>query len=434
MATLLLARYAGQSPADCWRARERKRVTSGQYISAPDSFPQWEITIGRTEWFRAGADAHYVHVSTDDPSKIAYTPDERHGREDRQLRTKPGKYLRKYFAHVLPEAEITRLARNYLEANAQAELHFAETADEIEKCYRNGPRSCMSNSDSVRAYAGHGLKIAYIADKDGDATGRAVCWPEKLVFATIYGDSARLKGALLRAGYTSGDDRAFEGAQLACNEAEDGGYVCPWLDTSPCSVSVAHADGVQVLRITRNGDFEAQETSGVIGGVACERCGDCASGEDTHYVAEQTWCNSCYESYGFWCENCEEAYDTDDSREVHPDPHEAARNQYTQLMCSFCAEDNATECEECDKLTVNEGCVEVAGTDLCNGCAEGRVYVCEHCETDCDNKQSTPREITPEGSGHYETWCNSCASEAHSCPEHCGEGFESEGDAKACCA
>ncbi len=139
-AVLLLTATAGERPADTlapdWRERERALFADGTYTALP-----WE-DIGF--WRGSTAEAeHYAHVSTADPSKIAYTPSGKHGAADRQVRMKPGKYLNKYFGDVLTAAQIASFAGKFAEANEQHELHIAEEPDECARVYIDGPRSCM---------------------------------------------------------------------------------------------------------------------------------------------------------------------------------------------------------------------------------------------------------------------------------------------------
>ncbi len=439
----LLALYAGQTPAECWRAREEGKFARGEYMAASISLP----------WYRCGMEdtqravkAHYCHVSVEDPSKIAFTPSERHGREDRQVRMKPGKYLRKFYSTDLSENEITEYARKFAATNEKVDFQLAETADEIEEVYTDGPHSCMSNSASVRAYAGHGLAVAYITGKDGDPTARAVCWPEKSIFARIYGDESRLLSSLLRAGYrragsqlrdqAPGEARGnvprapdFEGATLDAEQA-DSGWVCPWFDFSPNTVGPVSTPEGTVLRVSRGGEFTANSTEGVIGGRLCEHCNEHCSDEESYYVSEQNWCESCYESYGFHCEQCEESYHTDDSREVHADRD--ARHSYTQYWCTGCAGDDAEECEECNKLYCSDGIIGTEnGTVLCKECADEKLTCCERCDSTVEIDETRP--VLPEGEARdTETWCNSCAgSDSRDC-KNCDNRFAPAGDEWRC--
>ena len=67
-----------------WQCREVGRFDDGTYQRVPwaadDAYPE-----------------HYVHVSVDAPGMIAYTASAEHGHLDRQTRTKPGRYLERFY-------------------------------------------------------------------------------------------------------------------------------------------------------------------------------------------------------------------------------------------------------------------------------------------------------------------------------------------------
>jgi hypothetical protein len=88
---------------------------------------------------------HYPRLCEEDPEKLVYTPSEEWGQQDRQLRTRPGRYLRKHFGTTLNEEEIDKWVQEYNKLNGTAELLLATTADDIEHVYTHGPNSCMSH-------------------------------------------------------------------------------------------------------------------------------------------------------------------------------------------------------------------------------------------------------------------------------------------------
>ncbi|MHC4093516.1 MAG: hypothetical protein ACYSVY_25130, partial [Planctomycetota bacterium] len=204
-----------------WKERERSKFRSNEYKDVPWHAEGWAIGS------MPDLD-HFAHVSTADPSKLAYTASEKHGEADRQTRMKPGKYLKKYFGDVLDAKEIQRWAGAFAGENENIEVGFATDPDDIVEVYENGPRSCMSSQDAVRVYGAGDLAIAYLGPQD-DATARALCWPAKQVFGRIYGDGARLGQALMAMGYSEAGRTGFNGARLLL-EREGSGYVCPYID------------------------------------------------------------------------------------------------------------------------------------------------------------------------------------------------------------
>jgi formylmethanofuran dehydrogenase subunit E len=395
-----------------WRAREFARQLSGEYVKLPwQTEPWW---IASTE-----AGDHYAHVSSEDPSKIAYTPDERHGREDRQLRTKPGRYLNKYFKDVLTPVDIAHWAGVFAGENERLTLRFARTPDDIESVYANGPSSCMGHSAGAfrssehpaRMYGAGDLAVAYIAE-NGDPTARALCYPEKKVYGTIYGDAARLEPLLEGAGFECEDRRTghtFYGARMLYVE-QGGGFIAPYLDIS---AEVEIEGGYLVL--CQNG-IECSSTNGVTGGVRCERCEEYTHEDSTTSVDNDTWCEDCYEQYAVYCERCEESTNGDGARSVNT--AEPGDRSSEETWCEYCVDNHATRCNECGEYALYT--TEVGTSTWCWGCVENGAAHCERCEeyVPCeDTKQIDP------GSRNEETWCEDCAkSDAFEC-EDCGDLF-----------
>src|SRR4051812_6138886 len=71
-----------------WRTRETDRFygydTENKYERTPWHYEAWSNRD------------HYCHVSLKNPGMIAYTPDDEHGVQDRQIRLTPGRYLARF--------------------------------------------------------------------------------------------------------------------------------------------------------------------------------------------------------------------------------------------------------------------------------------------------------------------------------------------------
>lgn len=249
---------------------------------------------------------HRPHPAASDPRKVAYYASEEHLASGRATVTKPGRYIRKFFGDGMGDQEIERMAHMWEEQHALRELHVTQDADVIEEVYANGPRSCMSHSahsfDSschpARVYAGPDLAVAYIGEPD-DADGRAVVWPEKKIFARLYGDVDRIRASLVAAGYRASSN--FNGARVQRIE-DGGGFVMPYLD-----VCGNFDDDGEFLILSDNGEHNGEETNGIGGGgprCYCERCGDRVDDDQATYVeAEYGYlCEYCLENNYFWCD------------------------------------------------------------------------------------------------------------------------------------
>lgn len=209
------------------------------YREAAGVYPEATSVI---RWLRNNiAKQHFPHVSHEDPSMVAYTPDRQSGINDRQVRTTMGKLLRKFLL-VVPDAEIARL-----EARHRAEMDTSfETANTIEaieaafvvagdgSCMRYGKEHWGLNDYHVSAaYAAPGMGIAYTKNERGLVNARTVIWtnPEDAAdkrYVRIYGDQA-LKRRLESAGYRLA---GLAGAKLAAlkDSAYPHEFVMPWID------------------------------------------------------------------------------------------------------------------------------------------------------------------------------------------------------------
>jgi hypothetical protein len=267
---------------------------------------------------------HFVHVSDDDNTMLAYTPNPEKGRQDVQIRMKVGKYLQKYYAEHLDNEAIKKWVDRHREKCEEGLILWASTEDEIEEVYLNGPQSCMDGRADqmrywevntggvhpVRAYAGPDTVVAY-TKRDGRINARTVCHigvtPPR--YTRVYGDSmlaTRLREMGFVDEYSGGSNAlGLDGARLLKLPApgKQDFYILPYLDTP---VQMVEIDG-DYIRIARNGDSAAATREGRVyienpaGHEPCVCCGNmfsprkltpvhgggkvCASCRDTHYVS-----------------------------------------------------------------------------------------------------------------------------------------------------
>ncbi len=195
-------------PDDIWRDRERLRFANGAY--------KLVIWDGMNWWDKNHNPNHFAHVSVKDPTRIAFTKDSRDGTKDIQTSMKPGKYLTEFFAKVLTADQIRTYAMQHSMKFENKELKFVTTPEEIQRVYK--PRlgcSCFSDTTKANLYGSGDFAVAYIEDKTGAITARAVCAPERKIFARTYGDDYRLRKLLNEAGYTASSFRSdWQGLRL----------------------------------------------------------------------------------------------------------------------------------------------------------------------------------------------------------------------------
>lgn len=189
-----------------WRKREQDRLDSGEYTKVP-----W----ASAKWFQNAKDCvdHFLHVSKEDPSQIAFTESNDKGLLDKQVRMAPSKYLTRFFAKQIKEATIRRWLAVYKKKyGSNFDLKLARTAKEIVKVYTEGPSSCMKGNKYVSVYATPDLAVAYIQKKDR-IVARTVVWPKKKLYCNYcYGDTELIREVLKEEGYKASN--RFKGARL----------------------------------------------------------------------------------------------------------------------------------------------------------------------------------------------------------------------------
>ena len=385
-----------------WRQREQARFDSGEYQPLPWRNMAWFLN---SEACRN----HYAHVSTERDGMVAFTESPEKGVADRQTRQRPGTYLQRFYADVLSADEIQKLARDYAGRFEDNVLLLANTADEIERVYVEGPRSCMSGKPSeysspfhpVRVYAAGDLAVAYVM-RGGSIVGRALCWPQEKKHSRIYGDEDRLGPLLRAAGYRSG---SLRGARLLRERANGGGFVCPYIDHD-----FSVEDRGDFLHIS--GDIRAENTNGLIDieeGEYCPHCEERSDPDDFYYMEDlgESWCESCadndafvcartgerfgrrrsvtlmangdywsndeFENHGFTCDATGENHHMDDA--VHVDGG---------TWCQSHFDDHGFQCHGCSDCFSNDDGQEVDGD-----------WYCVDCAPEPDEPESIePRELT----------------------------------------
>lgn len=307
-----------------WQEREAAKFADGSYSPVP-----WDGEA----WFSRSA--HYVHLSTVQPGKVAFTADDTKGASDVQTVMAPGRYLNRFWSEVLTPAQIGTWAATVGNGSDDDGFRLAHSPEDIADVYKRGPRSCMSGSSfdsSVHPcsiYGAGDLALAYLVDGD-TVTARALVWPDKLRSSRVYGDITRMKVALEARGYV--DTYDFDGARLLRIE-ERGGFVVPYIDRGG-----VHDDGGEFLTMAQHD-----------GNVGCQNQNGISDDEET-----------------FHCEYCEENFASDD--------YFTYVSSLGYSVCECCI-DNFTECECCQRHTSYTTSVVMSVGRWGNNFDE----VCEHC-------------------------------------------------------
>lgn len=278
---------------------------------------------------------HFAHISIDDPLMVAFTKNDEMGLADRQTRMSSEAYLKRYWPDAFTASEIDTLVQVHNETYVDHAFKLATVPDEIEQVYTNFDRSCddvatscMRGTDwkygehPCRVYGAGDLAIAYLTNKDGETTHRALCWPERKLYSRMYGKGDRLHARLKMAGYSKsayydGGGASLEGARLLrieldCNSEE---FVMPYVDEN-----IPAKDDGKFLILSRAGRICTRQTNGTTAeepeegdGDLCSICEERVDETTNVYTrANQTssvqMCECCRGSLAFWCDGYEKYF------------------------------------------------------------------------------------------------------------------------------
>lgn len=258
--------HLSQSVGDIWpNHREQYREMCGVY---PPATSVLEEMRGYTY-----ISQYWPHVSKDDPTLIAYTPDKACAHADRQIRTTIGKFLRKV-AILMSDKEIARIEHRH-KSELDPTFKTTATQDGIERVYTTmaGDTACMRYSKGRFGFTDYhpsavyanvpGLALAYLEDEDGTPIARSLIYdnpanPADKRYVRLYG-APQLKAKLERSGYRLAGLRGVPLRKLRDPSIQDPlQYVMPYLDnpggpSSSCNDEaaqyVAHIEGEDTWRV-----------------------------------------------------------------------------------------------------------------------------------------------------------------------------------------
>ena len=265
---------------------------------------EWKPTPWKNEaWFKPEP-WHFCHVSTVDPTQVAYYPTLRHLMDRREVRTRPGRYLTKYF----PDQD----AKHWAEMMSARTIQFVEDDDKEgwEWVYEHpySFNSCMSfkawgdytapdpHPCSIYARKGNGLRLAWIGNgfksDEGQVFARAIVRGKEYV--RVYGDDT-LHTLLQAQGFTQ-NKMALLGAELE-KVWDDGRIICPYLDGNNKDDKPEIEIRDDHLLVVEDG-YKASRTDGYLNYtcITCEDCGCMVDEDNSVSVGEyedRRVCESC---------------------------------------------------------------------------------------------------------------------------------------------
>lgn len=164
------------------------------------------------------AQHHFFPVVSPDSSMISIIPTAEYGIRDRRVELTFGKFLTRYYGHLLAAHDIRDFEQIFRATYSCDDVKFGQTSEEWLRVYVDGPNSCMSKPlnelrshiHPVLAYANlpH-LRVAYL-ERNGSVSARTVVWEDpaqsKKCFIRVFGDKT-LASKLQRLGYKVGNLR-----------------------------------------------------------------------------------------------------------------------------------------------------------------------------------------------------------------------------------
>ena len=285
-----------------WHAHQQQQhgihpvVIKAMGMARPDDWQQLLL-----EW---------PHKAQSDPSRLAYTANERKGTDDKQAITTVGKYLTKHFS-TLPDHAIRDLAA----LCGKGDCFIVNTSVQMIHHLERGPKSCMqwgeSNVDEhpYQAYAPeHGWGLA-VRTMGGDTIGRALVVKnegEKYFVRSYFrnddGYSGRddvLEAWLKEDGYEHRGGWNCGQRLKHIDDSNNCGFVAPYLDGCNQTVSIKG----NTLVIDDDGEYECSNTDGdadTTDSNDCSDCGDRVRSGDGYWVG--------YHEDSLVCSDCEDNY------------------------------------------------------------------------------------------------------------------------------
>lgn len=241
-----------------------------------------------------------------DPTRLAYTQDDRAGEADRQTITTIGKYLRRHFPD-LSDHEIRDIQALHIVNGVKIVRTTAEMIYHLQR----GPKSCMvSSSFAHHPYECYDPAFGWamaVREEGNDTVGRALINDsdsDNKIYVRSYrknGDGYsqtddQIEAWLKSQGYTKASD--WEGLKLKAIEHR-GAYVAPYLDGNCKTADLKHPFGAEYFIITDDGAYDMSSTCGFAdesNRSTCEDCGDSFNEDDGYWVGvseDVHVCGSC---------------------------------------------------------------------------------------------------------------------------------------------
>jgi hypothetical protein len=241
----------------------------------------------------------FPYMSTSSPGQLAYQPiDDGYRENDRQVRTKPGRFLNKFYDLT---ADQVRGAVSTINTEQPYQLKFAKTPEEFTKVYLSGPSSCMTHGIDwydcsrsskrlpISVLANGNIQVAYLELSSGIIPARALVVNDDKRYVEIYANNDAMDDAynILRSylediGYAK-NGTCLIGEEIELLRTDQGDIVCPYIDYGGLMVDVLSNS----LLITGEGCGERQPNYNT--GTLADK------GEDDNENEGLRYCDGCEE-------------------------------------------------------------------------------------------------------------------------------------------
>ena len=291
-----------------WFKREFARHFAPATFKAQRTFPSF-----CTEDFFISdevAPLTFPHYSAQEPGQVAFQPvDTDYKEADRQIRTKPGRYLNKFLDLDTDQVRKCVAIEN---GNKNVQLKFAKTVEEFTNVYLRGPSSCMSHSIDwydasactgrlpVSVLANGDIEIAYLELDSGIIPARALVVQSKQQYVEVYcnndamdGARGELRSRLEDAGYSQSGEALVDQKIERIPIGDDEAFVCPYIDSG--GLPVDDEGDHLIIRESGYGSMTPNYSTGVC--TTSNYCHECDehTETDTHYVesVDHDVCENC---------------------------------------------------------------------------------------------------------------------------------------------
>jgi hypothetical protein len=344
-----------------------------------------------TDWHQLVLE--YPYISESDPSRLAYTRDERSGINDRQTVTTIGKYLARHFPDV-SDHMIREIAAQYSGATCKIMNTMPEMLDVV----RNGAKSCMTmihRDDSEHPYQAYDPELGWSIAVRMDGTtyrARALVYtdPESETDTAYFVRSYNKPDN--PSSYSQPDDLLeawLKGQGIAKRDSWEGAvlryipygdfFLAPFLDGHDKQVEITSSVR-RLMTVTSGGEYTFDNTDGTptnsAGDCECANCGDMFHEDDGHWAGvhgDDHICDYCAR------DNYTYAYTRHGNQHyIHSDDVVYVESQREYYHDRYLGENNIVRCVDTDEYEHTDEAVYLERESEWYSSGSDAIVYCDH--------------------------------------------------------